>query len=187
MVRYRHLLAFASGRAASTVRRDRKTWARGPSGPALPTLQIDEKEEAELTTIVFRHLRDSDYPANSFNTGHPAYDRYLAGAKEWRLDFRAMEGTTVWSFSPRSAPDAKTREVILREMPFYAPIEAEPAESLGRAMLINAYAVPRLHPGWLRLPSELRDKMQTAQNVFYAFTRQLPHARLSTADAEALL
>jgi hypothetical protein len=138
-------------------------------------------------TTVFRHLRDSEYPAKSFDTGHPAYDRFLAGAKEWQPDWRALEGTTVWGFSPRDAPDAYTREVVLREMPFVAAIEAEPAESLGRAMLINAYAVPKISNGWFKHPSELQQKIQFAQTVFYAFARQQPHARLNAADAEALL
>jgi hypothetical protein len=95
----------------------------------------------------FQALRDNDYPAKSFDTGHPAYDRFLAGAKEWPPDYRAPD-----------PPDAQTRAAILREMPFVAPIEAEPAESLGRAMLINAYAVPKLGNGWFRHPLELRDK-----------------------------
>jgi hypothetical protein len=132
-------------------------------------------------------LRDSEYPAKSFDTGHAAYDRYLAGAREWQPNWRALEGTTVWGFSPRDTPDAHSREVVLREMPFIAAIEAEPAESLGRAMLINAYAVPKLGPGWFKHPLELKDKIQFAQTVFYAFTRQQSHARLSAADAEALL
>jgi hypothetical protein len=127
-------------------------------------------------TTVFRHLRDNDYPAKSFDTGHPAYDRFLAGAKEWQPDYRTLD-----------PPDAQTRAAILREMPFVAPIEAEPAESLGRAMLINAYAVPKLGAGWHRHPLELTQKIQFAQGVFYTFTRQLPQARLSAADAEALL
>ena len=127
-------------------------------------------------TPVFRHLRDSDDPAKSFDTGHPAYDRFLADARGWQSDRRALD-----------PPDAQTRAAILREMPFVAPIEAEPAESLGRAMLINAYAVPKLGDGWFRHPLELRDRIQFAQGVFYAFTRKLPHARLSAADAEALL
>jgi hypothetical protein len=127
-------------------------------------------------TTVFRHLRDNDYPATSFDTGHAAYDRFLAGAKEWQPNYRALD-----------PPDAQARAAILREMPFVAPIEAEPAESLGRAMLINAYAVPELGNGWFRHPGELRDKIKFARLVFYAFTRQLPQARLSAADAEALL
>jgi hypothetical protein len=127
-------------------------------------------------TTVFRHLRDNDYPAKSFDTGHPAYDRFLAGAKEWPPNYR-----------PLDRPEAATRAAIVREMPFIAPIEAEPAESLGRAMLINAYAVPKLGAGWYQLPYELRQKMEFAQLVFYHFTRQLPHARLSAADADALL
>jgi hypothetical protein len=127
-------------------------------------------------TTVFRHLRDNDYPAKSFDTGHRAYDRFLAGAKEWQPDYRTLD-----------PPDAQTRAAILREMPFVAPIETEPAESLGRAMLINAYAVPELGTGWRRHPSELTQKIQCAQRFFYAFTRQLPHARLSAADAGALL
>lgn len=140
-----------------------------------------------VETTVFRHLRDSEYPAKSFDTGHPAFDRFLAAAMVWQPDYRALEGTTIWGFSPREAPDARTREVVLREMPFIAAIEAEPAESLGRAMLINAYAVSKLSPGWFKHPLELKDKIQFAQTVFYAFTRQQPHARLSAADAEAVL
>src|SRR5262249_5684065 len=118
----------------------------------------------------------SNYPAKSFDTGHPAYDRFLADAKEWLPDYRALD-----------PPEALTRAAILREMPFIAPIETEPAESLGRAMLINAYAVPKRGDGWHRHRLELSDKMKFAQGVFYAFTRQLPHARLSAADAEALV
>jgi hypothetical protein len=94
-------------------------------------------------TTVFRHLRDNDYPATSFDTGHAAYDRFLAGAKEWQPNYRALDPL-----------DAQTRAAMLREMPFVAPIEAEPAESLGRAMLINAYAVPKLGNGWFRHPLE---------------------------------
>ncbi len=167
MVRYRDLLAI-------------RVYCEASGGAAAIFCEIDDKQGAELTTrsetAVFGHLRDSDYPARSFDTGHPAYDRFLAGVKEWLPDYRALD-----------PPEALTRATILREMPFIAPIEAEPAENLGRAMLINAYAVPKLGDGWFRHPLELRDRIQFAQLVFYAFTRQLPHARLSAADAEALL
>ena len=56
-------------------------------------------------------MRDSEYPAKSFDTGHPAYDRFLAGAKEWPPNYRALD-----------PPEARTRAAILREMPFVAPI-----------------------------------------------------------------
>jgi hypothetical protein len=127
-------------------------------------------------TTVFRHLRDSDYPAASFDTGHPAYDHFLAAARDWEPDD-----------SVKGDPATLTRETILRAMPFIAPIEAEPATSLGRAMLINAYAIDKRSSGWNQHPVMLQQTMQLAQVLFYAFTRPLPHARLSATDTEALL
>src|ERR1043166_3748212 len=70
---------------------------------------------ATIETTVFRHLLDSEYPANGFDTGHPAYDRFLDAAKEWQPDYRAFEGTTVGGYSPRDAPAAHTREGARRE------------------------------------------------------------------------
>lgn len=125
-------------------------------------------------TNVFKHLRDID-AAKSFETGHPGYDRFFTAAKEYH--------------GPLEGQDTFTREELLRELPFLTLIEAEHAESLGRAMFINAYTAYAVR-GWgdsWNVPYELQPKMRFATRAFDAFTRPLPHARLSVADVEALL
>ncbi len=76
-------------------------------------------------------------------------------------------------------------------MPFLLQIEDETAELLGQAMLINAYAMHRHGNGWVDERSENwfdgRAKMSGAYDIFYHFTRTLPHARVSADDAAALL
>jgi hypothetical protein len=121
---------------------------------------------------LFLHLRDKRYSAEAFETGHAAYDRFLCGALKWKADFQPLEGT-----------GRTDRSVVERVMPFLLQIEDEPAESLGRAMLVNAYAMPRHGNGWV----DEGLKMSSACGVFYDFTRTLPHARISPDDAAALL
>jgi hypothetical protein len=124
------------------------------------------------TSDFFRYLRDRKYSPQGFETGNAAYDRFLAGAMQWKADFRLLEGT-----------GRADRSILEREMPFLLQMEEEPAETLGQAMLINAYAMRRQGYGWIDAGS----KLSGACAIFYDFTRALPHARLSADDAEALL
>jgi hypothetical protein len=129
----------------------------------------------ESTVSVFKRLRNID-PVKSFETGHPGYDQFFAAAREYN---GPLEGQVTF-----------TREELLRDLPFLALVEAEAAESLGCAMLINAFAVYAAAPvswargyGWREVPHGLH----FATRAFAAFTRSLPHARLRAADVEAVL
>jgi len=121
---------------------------------------------------VFGHLREKQYSPQAFETGHAAYDRFLAGALRWEANFRRLE-----------AAGSNDRSVLESEMPFLVQIEEEPSDSLGRAMLINAYAMPSRGDGWV----DEQSKMRGACDIFYDFTRGLPHARITVDDAAALL
>jgi hypothetical protein len=128
----------------------------------------------ESASAVFKHMRHID-PAKPFETGHTVYDQVFAAA-------RAYSG-------PLEGKDTFTREELLRELPSLARVEAEPAESLGRAMFFNAYAAYALrgYGDCWSVPYELQGKLSFASRVFAAFTYRLSHARLSAADAEALV
>lgn len=123
----------------------------------------------------FRHLHEKRYTADSFETGHLGYDGFLADALRWKGSLAELEAAG-WG----------DRSVLEREVPFLVRFEEEPAESLGRAMLINIYCMPQNSIGWIGQEPELW-RMPSFCQLFTDFTRTLQHARISADDAVAIL
>jgi hypothetical protein len=124
---------------------------------------------------VFGHLLTKRYSVQDFATGHVAYDHFVASALKWEGGLRLRE-----------AAGGNDRSLLEREAPFLVQIEEEAAESLGRAMVINAYTMPKHGYDWEGWPSGMTD-MGSFRQAFYNFTRKLSHARISADDATALL
>jgi hypothetical protein len=126
-------------------------------------------------TTAFLDLRKKSYSATSFETGHVGYDRFLDEALKWKGSFGEL-GVGGWN----------DRSVLERVVPFLVRIEEESAESLGKAMLINAYCIPMYGHDWVGRPSAMMH-MATFRKLFYDFTRNIPHARVDAGDVKALL
>ncbi|NJO55963.1 MAG: hypothetical protein HC834_05915 [Rhodospirillales bacterium] len=87
--------------------------------------------------IAFKHLVDRGFSSDAYQTGHAAYDAFIAAALRWKGSVRELEEAT--------GPDPVA---IAAKVPFIAQFEQEDGESLGLALLINAYVMPKNTLGW---------------------------------------
>ncbi len=124
----------------------------------------------------FGHLSEANYPEKSFDTGHFGFDVYLQKGRSWVPDHDKLDVAL-----------RQTNEALIEVVPHLKLLESETPESLGRAMLINAYAIPKNGPGMYELSSQKRRMIETAQRIFAAYTKGLHHPTITEDDVRALL
>lgn len=128
----------------------------------------------ERQTIAFKHLVDRGFSSDTYQTGHAAYDAFIAAALRWKGSIRELEEAT--------GPDPVA---IAAQVPFIAQFEQEDGESLGLALIINVYVMPKNTLGWHDWPSGVN--MHGLDSYFRDFAITLPHARIDVENCCALL